>query len=428
VKVLIISTFEFSGGAARSANRLYLQLKRMGVDCRMLVQYKQSDDPFVFSPEGWFGKRVAKLRPYLDGLPLLCYRSRLSPPWSLAWLPKNIEAEVASYAPDVIHLHGTGHGFLSISAIRRLARPLIWTLHDSWAFTGGCHLPGTCNRYLGDCGRCPQLNMRHEHDLSRWVWQRKSRYWPQLNVSFVAPSQWIADCAHASSLLSSYPIEMIPNGIDTTQFTPANRISARAALGLPKNGMVLLFGASSFTLDKNKGFEHLKSALFSVGLSLPEKNLTLALFGDQHYRDAEIAGIPVCSYGPIISDDQLISLYRAADLFVLPSLQENLPNTVMEAMACGTPCVAFSVGGVGDLIDHKKNGILIKPLDINGLVDTIVQVLGDREWLAMLGRQARRNIEDCFSLKMVASRHLNHYRRIISETTGSVSHGGVVNE
>lgn len=414
VKILFLSTFEHSGGAARSAHRLYQQLNQLGVECRMLVQYKQSDDPKIFAPEGWLEKKFAALRPYLDGLPLLSYRTRLSPPWSLAWLPKNIDAEVAAYSPDVIHLHGTGHGFLPISTIRRLSRPLVWTLHDSWAFTGGCHLPGDCIRYLRDCGRCPQLNMRHENDLSRWVWRRKSHCWPQLNVSFVAPSRWIADCAYASSLLASLPIEVIPNGIDTSRFTLGNRACARAALGLPHKGMIMLYGASSFTRDKNKGFVHLQSALSSIGASLTKKNLTLVLFGDHHYRDAELAGIPVRSFGSVLSDDLIITLYRAADLFVLPSLQENLPNTVMEAMACGTPCVAFDIGGVGDLITHGENGYLVDAADVRALTEGVMWTLADDGRRVMLGHQARKTIEAGFSLTEVADRHLALYDHVLA--------------
>lgn len=415
MKCLLLSTFEQAGGAARSAHRLYRQLSQMGVDCRMLVQYKQSDDPFVSGPEGWLAQKAVMLRPYLDALPLLCYRSRLSPPWSLAWLPKNIDAEVAAYSPDVIHLHGIGHGFLPIAAIGRLARPLVWTLHDSWAFTGGCHLPGSCTRYLSDCGRCPQLNMRHEHDLSRWGWQRKSHCWPRLNVTFVAPSRWLADCAHASSLLNSMPVEVIPNGIDTTLFAPGDRTSARAALGLPQEGIVLLYGASSFTRDENKGFAFLKSALSALAMSLPRKRVTLALFGDRHFQETELDGIPVRSYGPITADEQLVSLYRAADLFVLPSLQENLPNTVMEAMASGTPCVAFDVGGVGELIIHGENGYLSRVSDVCELAKGITWVLADADRRAILGSQARRTIESGFGLAKVADRHLELYGRVLAD-------------
>src|SRR6185369_15853637 len=155
MKCLLLSTFEQQGGAARSAHRLYRSLSQMRVDSRMLVQYKKSADPQVLGPKGLLDRLGAGIRPYLDALPLFCYRSRLSPPWSLAWLPKEISPDVASYSPDLIHLHGVGHGFLPLAAISSLPGPLIWTLHDSWAFTGGCHLPGACELYHANCGRCP---------------------------------------------------------------------------------------------------------------------------------------------------------------------------------------------------------------------------------------------------------------------------------
>lgn len=414
MKCLIISTFEQAGGAARSAHRLYRQSTLSGVDCRMLVQYKNSDDPLVSGPDGWLAHKAGILRPYLDALPLLCYRSRLSPPWSLAWLPKDIDAEVAAFSPDIVHLHGIGHGFLPIGAIRRLAKPLVWTLHDSWAFTGGCHLPGACTRYSGDCGRCPQLNARHDHDLSRWGWQRKASCWPKLEVTFIAPSHWISNCARSSSLLRSMPIEVIPNGIDTRYFMPGDRAVARNALGLSQQGLVLLYGASSFTRDKNKGFSHLKSSLLLVAARLGQRNLTVVLFGDSNYQDTEIEGISVRSYGHIATDEKLISLYRAADFFVLPSLQENLPNTVMEAMSCGIPCIAFDVGGVCELVSHGENGFVVKAANEHELAEGITWMMADVDRLARLGRRARKTVEDGFSLTGVAERHHSLYGRILN--------------
>jgi len=414
VKILFLSTFEKAGGAARSAHRLYLQLNKLGLDCRMLVQYKQSTDQSVSGPESWLTKKIGMLRPYLDGLPLLLYRSRLSPPWSLAWLPNSVSSVVQSFSPDIIHLHGIGHGFLSLASIVRLSKPLVWTLHDSWAFTGGCHLPGNCTRYINSCGRCPQLKMRHESDLSRWGWQRKASYWSKLDLTFIAPSQWIADCAQASSLLNSFPIDFIPNGIDNNHFSPAARRDARDTLNLPQDAIVILYGASSFMRDENKGFAYLESALTALDSNISKKKLMLLLFGDNHFPKHELAGIPVRSLGLIASENLLLSVYRAADLFVLPSLQENLPNTLMEAMACGVPCVAFEVGGVGDLIKHKGNGFLVKAADAGALARGINWMLADGDRRTELSRQSRRTIETNFAIDRIAELHMAEYEKILS--------------
>jgi glycosyltransferase involved in cell wall biosynthesis len=215
-------------------------------------------------------------------------------------------------------------------------------------------------------------------------------------------------------LLGSSSVEVIPNGIDTTQFSPGDRASARAALGLPSGVTVLLYGASLFTQDQNKGFAFLKSALFSLAESLPKKNLILALFGDSNFHDNELHGIPVRSYGPIQADDQLVSLYRAADLFVLPSLQENLPFTVLEAMACGTPCVAYLVGGVGDIIAHGENGYFARAADVRALREGITWMLADPERRAVMARQARHTIEADFSLAKVAGRYLELYNCVLA--------------
>lgn len=414
MKCLLISTFEQQGGAARSANRLYHSLRNLGVDSRMLVQYKEGNDPQVVGPKCLLNRLGAKIRPYLDALPLLCYRSRLSPPWSLAWLPNDISHDVASFSPDLIHLHGVGHGFLSLASIKNLPGPLVCTLHDSWAFTGGCHLPGTCDLYQASCGRCPQLNARHDHDLSRWGWNRKASCWPKLDVTFVAPSRWMAQCARSSSLLNSMPIEVIPNGIDSRHFAPGDRVIARAALGLPQEGSVLLYGASSFTHDTNKGFAILKRALSLIVGNLLQNNLTLVFFGDPNYNESEINGIPVRSYGSIVTDEKLINLYRAADVFVLPSLQESLSYTVMESMACGTPCIAFNVGGVGDLVSHGENGYFVRAASEQELADGIVWMLSDPDRSAVMGFHARKTIESGFDISRVTERYLNLYDQVIA--------------
>lgn len=415
MKCLTLSTFEQKGGAARAANTIHRQMLGMGVDSQMLVQYRSSDEERVLGGKGIWSRMIGKLRPYLDGAPLLLYRSRLSPPWSLAWLSKGLDSFVSGVSPDLIHLHGVGHGFLSLKDIGSLRKPLVWTLHDSWVFTGGCHLPGACNLYKINCGRCPQLNARHEHDLSRWGWNRKADRWAGLDVTFVAPSRWLAQCARSSSLLRSKPIEVIPNGIDTLRFMPGDRSRAREVLGLSQEGSVLLYGASQFTRDSNKGFGFLKKALLLISGRLRHKDLTVVLFGDHRCYDIEIAGIPVRSFGTIASDEKLIFLYQAADFFVLPSLQENLPYTVMEAMACGIPCVAFDVGGVTDLVAHCENGFVAKSAHVNELAEGIKWMLEDAERCVSMGRQARSSIESGFSSESVAERYCRLYDHVLEK-------------
>jgi glycosyltransferase involved in cell wall biosynthesis len=381
----------------------------MGVDSRMLVQYRSSNEERVLGGKGILSGMFGKVRPYLDAAPLLLYRSRLSPPWSLAWLSKNIGTFISGVSPEVIHLHGVGHGFLSLKNIRSLRGPLIWTMHDSWAFTGGCHLPGDCDRYKINCGSCPQLNARHEHDLSRWVWNRKADSLADLDVTFIAPSNWLARCARSSSILASKPIEVIPNGVDTSLFMPGDRDRARDILGLSREGVVLLYGASQFTRDSNKGFGLLKEALTLISGSTGHVPLTVVLFGDDGYQDAEIEGIPVRSFGTVESDENLVFLYQAADFFVLPSQQENLPYTVMEAMACGTPCVVFDVGGVRDLVIHGENGYVAKMTTAHDLAKGITWMLADCDRRVMMGRQAIQKIVSGFTVNHVAERYLRLY-------------------
>lgn len=267
-------------------------------------------------------------------------------------------------------------------------------------------------RYSEKCGYCPQLNARHECDLSRWGWLRKAAIWPKLKVTFITPSHWLAGRAASSSLLRSERIDVIPNGVDTSRFTPCDRVSARAVLSVSDNETVLLYGATSFTKDTNKGFYLLLNALKQVIARFPEKKLVLALFGDSNYNESEFLGIPIRSYGQVSSEEQLVNLYGSADFFVLPSLQENLPNTVMEAMACGTPCVAFDVGGVGDLICHGENGYVVKEDSANALAGGIEWMLTNPDERKLMGRQARQTITANFALASIADSYLKLYDKV----------------
>jgi glycosyltransferase involved in cell wall biosynthesis len=203
-------------------------------------------------------------------------------------------------------------------------------------------------------------------------------------------------------------MEVIPNGLDTSLFTPCDRRAARTALGLPHDDLVVLFGAAQFSKDLNKGFDLLLDALQIVASRKPTMKVTLALFGDPDYKVTSIGGIPIRSYGPLNSEDSLVELYGAADLFALASRQENLPNTVMEAMGCGTPCVAFDVGGVGDLVSHGKNGYLAKECNQQELAEGIIWMLEDPVRRSVIGQCARQTIESGFSIESVVER----YRRL----------------
>ncbi|MEQ8961246.1 MAG: glycosyltransferase, partial [Coleofasciculus sp. C2-GNP5-27] len=339
---------------------LHQGLQTIGVDSQMLVQYKYSDDKTVVAPT-ITGQGLAKMRPVIDGLPKKFYPQRQKTPFALRWLPDQTIPKIAQLQPDIINIHWIGEAFLRIETIAKLQQPVVLTLHDMWALTGGCLYTGECDRYTGACGKCPQLGSTQEWDLSRWVWQRKVKAWQNCNLTIVALSSWLANCAGASSLFQNRRIELIPNGIDTHKYRPLNQQVAREFLGLPEDKHLVLFGSLRATDNPRKGFSLLQLALQDLSQSGWQDKLELVVFGASEPETPPELGFPAHYLGQLNDDLSLAILYSAADVFVLPSTQENLANTVMEAIACGTPSVAFNIGGMPDLIEHQNNGYLAQP-------------------------------------------------------------------
>lgn len=408
MKVLLLSTYDIEGGAARAAYRLHQGLGRAGVDSRMLVQFKASDDACVIGPQSKRDKTIAFLRPGLDSLPLSFYRQRQPGRYSLQWFPDRLPSQVSHLNPDILNLHWVSSGFLRLETIARFSQPVVWTLHDMAAFTGGCHYTDGCDRYRSGCGACPQLGSHREWDLSRWVWQRKAALWQHRPPTIVTPSRWLADCAAQSPLLAKAAIHVIPNGIDTQQYRPRDRAVVRELLGLPQDKQLLLFGAMEATHDRRKGFHLLQPALQHLSQQGWGDRLELVIFGASRPTHPPEFGFPTHYLGRLGDDLSLSLVYAAADGFVAPSLQDNLPNTVLEAMACGLPCVAFRIGGLSDLIDHQETGYLAVADDIADLATGICWIL---EQGRSLGDRTRQKVEQQFSLALQAQRYLGLFQQ-----------------
>ncbi|MFM6224340.1 MAG: glycosyltransferase family 4 protein, partial [Dolichospermum sp.] len=414
MKPLLISASDINGGAARAACRLHQGLQNIGVDSQMLVQNKQSDDYTVISPASKLGKGIGKLKPILDSLPLQLYPQRDRSTYSVQWLPDNLAAQVAQINPDVINLHWINGGYLKIETIAKFKKPIVWTLHDMWAFTGGCHYNGDCVNYTNSCGACPQLHSNKEKDLSRWIWQRKANAWKNLNLTIVTPSHWLDKCAASSSLLKNVRIEVIPNGLDTQQYKPIQKSVARNILGLPEDKQLVLFGAMIATSDPRKGFNFLQSALQNLTQSGWGEQVELVVFGSSQPKNPTELGFKSHYLGRLNDDISLSLVYAAADVFLAPSVQDNLPNTVMESLACGTPCVAFDIGGMSDMIEHQQNGYLAKPFDVDDLARGIAWVLEDKPRWVALSQCGREKVENDFTVKAQAEKYISLYQSLIT--------------
>lgn len=413
MKVLLLNAWDNSGGAARAACRLLNGIREAGVDARLLVKDQTSLDPAVMGPKT-FDKIWGLLGPRLEGRVVRRNRHWNGLTFSPALLPDRLNHRVSQVNPDIIHLNWMGDAFLRLETLARFTTPIVWTLHDSWPFTGGCHIPLECTRYRDKCGECPTLGSHRDNDLSRKVWQRKYSSWKGLDLTIVAPSRWMAECARSSSLFHNARIEVIPNGLDLTMYKPMDKAAAREALGLPHDKKLILFGAKSATQDRNKGYHLLDQALKIVAERTAPDAIELVIFGASKPETPRNFSFRTHYPGWFNDDLSLALLYSAADVFVFPSLQESLGYTAMEAMACGTPCVAFKQGGVPDLIDHGQNGYLAHPFEPADIARGITWILENSDRRAEISLQARQKVEREFALEKIAERHGALYRELLN--------------
>jgi glycosyltransferase involved in cell wall biosynthesis len=412
MKILIVNTYDILGGAARAAYRLHRSLLSAGIDSKMLVQTKKSDDYTVIPVYGSnkIGKAFSLIGPTLDQIPLKFYKNRIKTPFSPACLPfsKAIE-KIKEINPDIVHLHWIAGGMIKIEDLAKINKPIVWTLHDNWAFTGGCHIKWSCEKYTNSCGACPVLGSIKEYDLSKKGWIRKNKVFKNINMIIATPSQWLYDCSKKSSLLKDKRHKVIPNPIDVDLFKPVDKSISRKIWNLPQDKKLIAFGAVSATSDINKGFKELSEALYKIA---DKKNIELVVFGSSQPKNPPDFGFKTHYLGHLHDDVSLVTLYSAVDVVVVPSLQENLSNTIMESLACGTPVVAFNVGGNSDMIEHLKNGYLAKAFDIDDLRNGIEWVLNTPNY-DELCKNAREKVLREFDSKIVAKRHIELYEEVL---------------
>jgi glycosyltransferase involved in cell wall biosynthesis len=414
-RVLHLSTFDIDSGAARGMFWLHRRLRERAVDSSILVGRKSGSDPTVSAPDGPLARLAARARMRFDQWPLRRYRKTDDAFWSVGWLSSGIETQIAAIDPDIVHLHWTGNGFLGVRDLARIGRPMVWTLRDMWAFTGGCHYTSGCDRYRNMCGACPQLRSSDENDLSRAIWMRKEAAWHGIDLWLVPISEWMAQCARQSPLLRPFPTGVIPNGVDTSRFRPIERVDGRASWALPKGACVVVFGAINATRDPRKGYSQLLEALRILAESEHGEKLVVAVFGDTKPEDIPDIGIDVRFLGFVEDDHRLADLYSCADVAVVPSLEEAFGKTVIEAMACGTPVVAFDHGGPRDIITHRVDGYLARPFQSEDLAAGILWCIDQGRNDIALRDRARAKAVARFDIGTVADRYMALYHRILQE-------------
>ena len=428
LKTYLLSHSDSIGGGPRAAYRTHCALREAGVDSVMVVNQAVIGDWTVKGPTGALGKLKAKLYSGLGGIMGRLVKDDNPTPHSLACLPTNRAKDFNSAPVDLVHLHWVNGEMLSIADIGNLRKPLVWTLHDMWAFSGAEHYVADDGAARWRSGYNPNNRPKFENgfDLNAWTWQRKKKAWKHSQpIHIVTPSRWLTECASQSALMQGWPMHVVPNPLNTEVWKPVDKATARELLHLPAKAPLLMFGAIGGAADPRKGFDLLREALTFLkkaqakvqaqAIDSSLQGLELVIFGQHAPQVHEDLGFPVHYMGHVHDDVSLRLLYSAADVMVVPSRQEAFGQTASEALACGTPVAAFNATGLMDVLEHQVSGYLAKPFEAEDLANGIEWLFSELAKSNQLNIAARKRAVDVFSYPVVAKQYEAIYRQAIAD-------------
>jgi glycosyltransferase involved in cell wall biosynthesis len=444
MKISMLSTFDNVGGAPIAAYRLFKGLKQLKQEPVMLVKDKKSNDPGIYkirtTPPEYNIERM--LFQQIHKKEIDQDRTILTNTWfSIPYPGYDLSKTQLISNSDIINLHWVAE-FQSVETISNLlktAKPVVWTLHDENPYTGGCHYTAGCTKYRDDCLDCLQLK-DNRNQIPFYNLKNKINLWNKI-LTIVTPSKWLAECARKSRVFKGLRIEVIPNSLETDVFKPKEKELAKKELGLDTQSVTLLFGAYT-SFEKRKGFVKLLDAMKYCLQDKKFKNLVkkagikILTFGPPQ-EDLQKLDIEIESIGYIDDNEKLSTIYSAADIFILPSLEDNLPNTMLEAMACGTPVVSFEVGGMPDMITNGITGYMAPPFDVKEFGEIILKIVFNRDERKQMERNCRQLIEKKFKLQDQAENYLALFQDLLKsgkvipkskrkESTGIVSKKGEI--
>ncbi len=420
MKIVHLSTSDLSGGAAIACKRIVDAQALNGIDSALLVQKKISSDPKVCSTTtNLFSLLHYNLRFVLDEgyIRLLTNQSRGR--FSNPVFGKDMSHHPLIVNSDIINLQWINGGFLSLNTLRKignLGKPIVWTFHDMWAFTGGCHYVGECTKFLAECKHCPALKLSSGKDLSNKIFNQKRSIFNKLNLTIVTTSRWLGNEASRSELLKGKQVEVIPTPLDSGKYKPIDKKEAREKLKLDSKKKIILFGAMNVN-DERKGFRYLIEALNILKTSSGNLEIELAVFGKLNEIVIKKVPYKVNQLGHLKSETEIVSAYNSANVFIVPSLEDNLPNTVMESLSCGTPVVAFDVGGIPDMVENGKNGILTKPKSVEEIAAGILKIISDDDLQRKMSIESREKILKEFDQVSVVRKYKVLYNNLIQNLT-----------
>ena len=413
MRVLHLNHSDINGGAARAAYRIHKCLcNNSSVASRLRVNSSYAGDWSIEEPRTKLNKILALLRSSIGGQLRHLLKTENPILHSPSLIPSNILKEINSSDVDIVHLHWVQHEMISISDIGRIEKPIVWTLHDMWAFCGAEHYTED-KRYRNGYLRNNRPIYESNFDLNRWTWKRKRKHWRR-PMHIVAPSEWIASCVRESALMRDWPLDVISHPIDIESWRPIEQNFARELLGLPKDTPLLLFGALGGSKDPRKGFDLLKGALDLLKGEFA--NLELVVFGELEPRLKPDLDFPIHYAGHLQDDVSLRIIFSAVDVFALPSRQEAFSLTSMESLCCGTPVVAFNNSGPASLIDHKITGYLAEAFDLKDFAKGIDYILRYHN-RAFMRESARRSAEIKFRPSVIAMQYIDIYQNIMKQQT-----------
>ena len=408
MKVIHLNNADTTGGAARAAYRIHHSLLNSGLHSRMWVNVENSGDWTVSGPKDRWRKAFVQMRRHSVFPILKTMQTQNSILHSPAILHSSWSKIINQSDSDIAHLHWIGGEMASISDIGSIKKPVVWTLHDMWAFCGAEHVSWD-ERWREGYTRKNRPPSERGFDINRWTWNRKIKHWKH-PFNIVAPSRWLAECVQDSVIMRDWPVTVIPNCIDTQIWQPIEKILARKLLGLPIETPLIAFGTYGANSEYHKGFDLLVQAL--KHLSGLTEGAELVIFGQPEPKNPPKLGFPVNFMGHLYDDVSLRLLYSAVDILVVPSRKEAFGQTASEAQACGTPVAAFKIGGLSDIVKHKHTGYLAKPFDTEDLAEGIEWILSDRT-SGRLGHTARERSLQKFSYEIVSAQYQAVYQNLL---------------
>lgn len=404
MKVLHFSALDGQTGAGVAAARIHEGLRARGVQSRFCLATRVAGTPESFTPPVSLAGRLARaLATHIDDR--LMHQDRSGDDYILSsgYTGFDMARIVEREAPDVVQLHWIAGGTFRLSSLKGLRRPTVWRLSDQWPFCGVQHLEPDPARYT-----TPPTG----ESLSERVRRHKLSIYRSIpSMTLACPSRWMLAEAGRSVLLGDRPAELIATSCDTTVFAPKDLAACRQVLGLSADEAIVLVGATSLG-TRWKGLDLFIEAMQLVGPSTGGRPVRIVTFGQDVFAASALDGqIPIQHMGPVKDRRLMAMLYSAADVYAAPSRMENLSNAVLEALACGAPVVAFSIGGMPDMIEHQVNGALAAPYDVRQMADGL-------SWALTQPRRgpardaARRKILREFSLEREIDQYIDLYRRL----------------